>query len=319
MSITVTNNDALLAKAAPESSSETKEVVQESASSESSEETAAASEAADDKEVVEVEAKEGDESDGEEPADEDEPAVEAKPKKVGGVQKKINKLVGKLSAKDQEIEYWKEQALKNASPQAADKADAPQAAVEGKPTADKFETHEEYVEALADWKVEQKLNAHETKQKNDALKQEFSKVKEKYKAEATAYAAENPEFGRVIAECDQALKESGAYLSITVENAILKHGPKLAEALAKDPDELMRICSLSALDAAEAIGEIRAQLKKPQEPAIKKITKAPEPVTPVRGATKGPIKTLEEAAKAGAAEYQRVRMEQMKNKKSSWG
>ena len=87
-----------------------------------------------------------------------------------------------------------------------------------------------------------------------------------------------------------------------------------------DKLRLVELCEKGGYTVAEIMRRaVEAQLKAPPKKIEKKITKAPKPVSTVRGSSGGSAKTLEDAARSGAAEYQRMRMEQMKNKGSSWG
>src|SRR5206468_5111195 len=91
---------------------------------------------------------------------ETEDQTEAKPKKKGGFQRRIDKLNAAKAAAQQEADYWKRLALEKGAgepkkDQVDSKAPATAQSNEGKPNPDNFDTHAEYVEALTDWKTEQ--------------------------------------------------------------------------------------------------------------------------------------------------------------------
>lgn len=312
MPITVTNNDANVNPPAEKPAETTEEKL--SASTQEVDETADESETSGATDGVEgIEAKDGDDSDDE--SDETELKPEQRPKK-NGFKKRIDKLTSKLSLKDQEIEHWRNEALKNSRNQDA-KPQSAKPIEEGRPKAERFETHEEYVEALADWKVDQKLKAKEIQDREAQVKNEQRTRVQTLQTKIKEFSAKHDDFQELVDAVETPM-------SVAVEEFFLMdadNAPALMYALAKNPDEYERINKLPPLAAARELGRLEAGLKTQVAPkkTEKKKTKAPEPVTPIRGATAGSAKTLESAAKAGAAEYQRMRMEQIKNRGSSWG
>ncbi len=89
-------------------------------------------------------------------------------------------------------------------------------------------------------------------------------------------------------------------------------GPELMQELANDPKEFKRICGLSALEAAKALGKIEVRLTKPTTPKKEETkTKAsPKPPTPVR--TKGSNTSKGYHDKMTQREYEDWRNEQLK-------
>ncbi len=288
--------------------SEKPEAVEQSVSSESSEETTT-----DESETSEkLEAKADSEADTDEESEEaeTEPKEEAKPKKIGGAQKKINKLVSKLSDREREVEYWKQEALKSAKPRADKEAvETQKPTAEGKPDPNKFDTHEDYVEALADWKVEQKLEARDSKAKEDSLKTDFQRQMKSHVERVNTFAESTPDFHEAIEEIDH------IPMSITVQDVILssEDGPALMYALAKAPEEYARICALPAIAAARELGRFESRLKaetttqKTKEP---KKTKAPAPLKTVNSKGTGGGKKSIYDQHLSQAEYERLRQEQ---------
>lgn len=201
------------------------------------------------------------------------------PKKKGGFQKKIGKLTKQREAARQEAEYWKSEALKKADTSAQTPAAIVEPIkVEGRPTADTFETHEEYVEALADWKVDQKLSARDQKTKELDLKSEQEK-------QLKGYIAKRDEFAKGQDDYFERMEDIQTIpMSLTVNEALLTsdNGPELLYELAKDPEEYKRICSLPAIAAAREIGKLEAKLAQSSESKPEtKTTKAPKPLSPV--------------------------------------
>jgi hypothetical protein len=102
----------------------------------------------------------------------------SKPKKKSGYQRRIDKLNARHKAAQDELEYWKSQALKTgqAEPKQEQKVDRK---ADGKPNPESFETHSEYVEALTDWKLDQKEASRRAEEEKSKVLSEQEKL---YKA-----------------------------------------------------------------------------------------------------------------------------------------
>lgn len=224
--------------------------------------------------LIENESKEDEEKDSDDEKSEDKPQ-----KKKGGYKRRIDKLITRLSAADQEAQFWRQEALKKQGVQ--EKAEKPVEPLraEGKPKSDDFESHEAYVEALADWKVDQKLSAREQKAKESDLKTEQQKQVSAHVDRVQVFAKEHEDFNDLMESVND------IPMSITVQEVILgsEIGPELMYALAKEPEEYKKICKMPALQAARELGKIEARLSKnssTETPELK-TTKAPKPINPV--------------------------------------
>ena len=136
------------------------------------------------------------------------------------------------------------------------------------PRPDQFRTTEEYIEAVAEYKAEQKFAEREARQQRTQVDSTYAEreeaVRDKYNDfEDVAY---NPDLtiSTIMAE---AIKESDI-------------GPEIAYHLGKNPKEAKRIFALSPLAQAREIGKIEASLTS-APPAVKKTSSAPEPIKPV--------------------------------------
>lgn len=231
---------------------------------------------------------------------------EQKPKKKGGFKKRIDKLNAKLSTAEQEKEFWRQEALKKTQGQPVKEA-VSQKVAEGKPKADDFATHEEFVEALTDWKVEQKDKERDLKSRQSALKAESEKQINSHVERVKAFATSHDDFEEVMESVDD------ISVSPTVQELILgsEQGPELMYELAKNRAEFERITQLAPLAAAREVGKIEARLKK-QEAAIEtKTTKAPRPINPVGGkASSGSKKSIYDE-NLTQKEYEKLRAEQL--------
>jgi hypothetical protein len=142
---------------------------------------------------------------------------------------------------------------------------------EGKPKLDQFETVEEYVEAVADWKMQ-------THQQNQARQTEEQRIKQ-FQGEVQAKAAhvfelaeQDPEFDNEVFET---LPVSDPMAFAIMDSDI---APKLMVYLTKNPEEVDRITKLSPARQAAEIGKLESKLS-----VVEKVkpSGAPAPIKPV--------------------------------------
>lgn len=252
---------------------------------------------------------EEDSKDSKEDDSEDE-AKDEKPKKKGGFQRRIDKLNAAKAEAQREAEYWRKLALDKGAEAPKEKPETP-AAKDGKPSADDFETHAEYVEALTDWKVEQKAKALEEKQRKAALETEQQKLQSAHLTRVKSFAEKTADFEEVIADVED-IPVSAAVQEIIVTS---ENGPELMYELAKNRAEFERISKLPPLAAAREIGRIETRIaaKASEKPEPKKLTKAPPPPKPVGGSKASTAKSIYDPD-ISFEEYERRRREAMRRK-----
>lgn len=277
MSITVTSNDApeQVVETSPEPVAEKPAEVKEAASP------------VEDSTEEQVEEKPEQEQNDDEAEGDEEKDVEAgeSQKKSGKTRNRIQKLRARAQALEQEL---MELRAKSAMPNEAESVSADDNS--GRPNPDNFETEEDYQDALAEWRVDQKLAAREQKAKSEKLSSEFQARVQTHREKTAAFAKQHADFEDVIESV------SDIVLTPIVQDAILENGPEFMYELAKNPEELERINELSAFEAARALGRIEeriaAKAAKPKEE--KKIqSKAPQPINPTRsGAGTGAHKSV---------------------------
>lgn len=286
---------------------------------ETTEETTTEIEAKTDDESVEAETTEGETSETDETDDESEELETAseeetkgKPKKIGGFQKKIQKRDQRISVLEQENEFWRKEALRTqtAIDKKAAETVAPPVKEEAKPDKDKFATHDEYMEALTDWKVEQKLALVRKQDVEDKKKSAEITKKQTYHARAVAFAQDHDDF-------DEALNSVKTPMSPAVEQAIFESevGPEIAYTLAKNPKEFERLCNLPYGTAMREMGKLEVKFSKPDPKTsvttTATTTKAPKPVTMVRPRSTTTAKDISDP-NLTQREYNRLREEQIK-------
>lgn len=256
-------------------------------------------------------------SDDEETKEESEESEEGKKDKKAkpGFKRRIDKLNARLSAEQQEKDFWRTEALKNKTPAKAD-GEVKVATVEGdgRPKVDDFKTHAEYVEALTDWKVDQKFSKEKSDQKQNELKGEYQKTVKTFQDKIQEFSKKHDDFNDLVEGVED------IPMSLTVQDVILRSevGPELMYELAKNREEYQRICGLPVVDAARAIGKIEERLAKNTETSKTKTeaksTKAPNPINPVGAKASGNVKKSIYDEDLSQKEFERMREKQLKER-----
>lgn len=234
-------------------------------------------------------------------------ADESQPKKpLKGFKKKIDRLTKGKTQAEQERDYWREQALQNKKVEEkhTPKVDA---VTDDRPRADDFETHEEFVEKLAEWKFDQKQKEAEAKEKNAKAKSEFDSKVTDYSNGVKAITAKYDDYDDVIESVDD------IPMPVSVSNLLLKskNGPELSYLLAKNRDEFARICKLHPDDAAYEIGKFEAaNIKAQEKKSENKTTKAPAPISPIGSVGSAVVKKSIADPNLSQREYEALRAKQ---------
>jgi hypothetical protein len=173
-------------------------------------------------------------------------------------QEELDAAIGKRLAREQR--KWERERVQPVVPQAP-------------VTPEQFASNEDYVEALAEQRAEQKLAEREQRKQQteilDAYHDKEEEVRAKYNDfEQVAYNPNLP-ITTVMAQSIQASD----------------NGPEVAYHLGANPREAERISRLSPILQAKEIGKIEAQLA--ANPPVKKTSNAPSPISPVSARTTG--------------------------------
>lgn len=249
--------------------------------------------------------------------DEEEDEKPRKPKKGKGrnISRRIKKLTQQRTAAQREAEYWREKAMRaDRSEKTADETESkpPQnTAQAGKPDPDDYDSQAEWLEAVADWKAEAKLSEWEAKQQQKKAETEQQQKFEAHIERVQDFAKQHEDFENLMEDVDD------IPLSRAVQQAFVdsENGPQLMYALAKDPEELERICKLSPEKAHRAIGRIEARLENQSTDTSQKVerkttTKAPKPLKPVGAKSgKATAKSIYDPD-ISFADYERLRAKQ---------
>lgn len=164
------------------------------------------------------------------------------------------------------------------------------------PEPEKFQDLTEYRKAFRDWTLETDRRERE---KAETERRTIAQREKTLKDWATRVNATKVE----IADYDQVASASTIEVSDAVRDAIMESdvGPRVLYHLAKNPAEADRINALSVASALREIGKLEAKLSEPKaEPpkveskvpaeAASGISRAPEPISPIKGTGSSSVK-----------------------------
>lgn len=241
-------------------------------------------------------------------SDDKSEALEQKPKKKGGFQKRIERFQRTVTEKENEISYLKAQLAKQAQPEPAQRTEK---APEGKPKLEHFESMADFIEATTEWKVAQKVKELEEKDQQKTAQASFSDQVKKFQKDVQ-------EFSKTVEDFEDVREDvADVNLTLGMQHALLKskNGPEVLYTLAKNRQELERINSLSAFDQAYEIALIEAEIKhskaKPKE--VKTQPSAPKPVTPITAKSSAAKKSIYDPD-LSQADYEELRRAQIRRK-----
>lgn len=186
------------------------------------------------------------------------------------VQKRINKI-------ERRYERVIDKVLNGRQPER--QPERPEVPTEdGKPQREKFADYEAYIEAVAEWKADQKVKAREEAQAR-------ARAAEQAKQRETAWQKRLSAAAKDIPDLIETLESSEAPLTPPMMTAITESdiGPKLAHWLAQNVEDAERIAGLSPASQVREIGKLEAKLLAEPAPKPKPTSAAPEPITPVGG------------------------------------
>lgn len=197
--------------------------------------------------------------------------------KLKGVQKRLSELTRNWREEQrraERLERMLEQTLTKPVEVKPEPSNAP-AQPQGEPKLEQFQTYEEYVSALADYKADQKLRQFE-EQIRQREQQTLQQAKlQEFQGRLQAAKTEMPDFDEVALNPSLPVSDTMAELIREMDD-----GPKVLYALGKSPDVAARIASLPPNLAAVELGRFAVKASLPQP---KTVSKAPPPVNPLSG------------------------------------
>lgn len=241
-----------------------------------------------------------------------------KPEGKNRFKKRIDKERAIAAKAKEEMEFWKQEAMKSKSGAAESSSKPVETKVEaksgGEPTADQFDTHAEYLSAFNDWSYKKNKAADDAAKKEVELKVELAKRSDAIREKIKDFAAKTADFNQAIEDVED-IKMSFA-VKVALEES--ENAPELMYALAKDREEYARICLLPPHQAAREIGkfEQRLALSSPKEITETKITKAPKPLSPVIAKSSSSGKKSIDDPGLSQREYEKMRNEQFAQRRA---
>ena len=213
---------------------------------------------------------------------EEEKALEQKQQEyTKGVQKRINELTFKAREAERQAQAEREYNQRLLTMLEGKQQAAQQAAPAGEPTRDQYDDYEEYIVARAEYRAEQKAQAHYQKSLED-LDQRVSEtraqahqrqVNETWNQQIETAETKYADYAEVVAnaydlvvptEFAEGMKQS-------------EQGTDISYYLAKNPREVTRIQGLQGLQLYKELGRLEAKLSAVAAP----ISNAPTPIRPV--------------------------------------
>lgn len=253
---------------------------------------------------------ESDDEDG----DDDDLEAKERPKKSKGWQRRIKKFRRMLSEKDQRIAFLESQIAAKEAPQKTDNPVIEDSDQPKRPNPDDFETNDEYIEALTDWKIEQRELEKERKAKAESAKRSLEEKQAAFAAQVKEFKKEVDDFDEVIAEVDDIIVSPALCEALFASEM----GAQVVYELAKNRDEFARINKLGVVAAAKEIGKIEALLtKKKESPTVKKTTSAPPPPKPVGRSSEKAVRRSIYDPDISQADFEELRAEQERRRKGA--
>ena len=235
-------------------------------------------------------------SEPEQVADQSEPEEAEAEAKQEGERKQNPKLERRFS----EITKQREEARKEAQQErearqaleqrlaALENKGQPQRAnpVDEKPQPSQFSDAFEYAEALAEYTADKRISEMKQQEAQAKEAEERQKVIDQWTQKVQKAKAEMPDFDDMVASSDVVVNDD-------IRDAILESdvGPQILYHLAENDEVAKKIAGLSPKAALREIGKLEARFEaKPEaeKPAPIVKSKAPAPITPIRGGKNTP-------------------------------
>lgn len=205
------------------------------------------------------------------------------------------RLEGELAATRAQL-----QSLYTGTPQPVPDAHAipPATTDEGEPKESDYDTYDGWVTARAAHAAREAYREERQRADAEAADRQMRQIAID---RAQKFAVDHPDFKDVIQASDVAHVPLTPALHRALNTS--DDGPAIAYALAKDPARFRRLIALPEADAIYELGRLSAEVSRPATPAAPvtpvppKVTSAPPPPTPVRGASVSASMSLEDLAK----------------------
>lgn len=200
---------------------------------------------------------------------EQEETEEQPEKRKGGYQRKIDRLERQL---EQAIA-----ALSTNRPAPAAEP-IPEPVAPGRPKAEDFDSHEEWVDALTDYKIDQRESKMQAKREAETKAAEQSKQQNTFQSKFQQAKTAHPDFEELFEDNADQTPSSPSMNQAVIES---DHGHELMYFFLKNPDEAKRIALLPPSAAFREIGKLETRFEAKATTTVKP-SSAPKPPTPVK-------------------------------------
>ncbi len=228
-----------------------------------------------------VEADEESETDDDAPGESEEDG-EQRPKsryqrRIRKLSKKSNELAEQLAEKDRELQRLRQQ-YEERQEEPEPQTTKPQQIGE-KPHEDSFNTNAEYVEALAEWKVEQRLQAERQRYADQQRQEQAAKAQEVWQSKLTSAQETYEDFTEVVNSPPQGSVPTDPLMREIMTTSEV--GGHMVYHLSKDPSRCQEIFKMSAAQKAAAMAQLESEISSgltaTEGAAPPKLVNAPKP------------------------------------------
>jgi hypothetical protein len=196
------------------------------------------------------------------------------------LQRRFGELTAQIRQRDAQIEQLMSVLQRNGQPAAQ-----PQPA-DGAPKREAFESYEDYLEAKAEWKAEQRARALiEEREQQSRQQQQRTQQQTHVQQVVQSFATRQQEFAKSTPDYFEALESSTADLPDEIVPLLMQvpDGHIAAYAIAKTPDLAQQLWNKSQFEQAAILGSIVATYKARPSPQVSTAPPPGKPVAP-RGA-----------------------------------
>ena len=229
--------------------------------------------------------------------DGDDANTETDKKGKSGFEKRIERFNKRLSAVEQEKEYWKKAAM-GANTQATANT-PPQPSPKAEPKFSDYNDVEAYTNAVTDWKIQAAIREFQAQQSTQV-------AQTSYQQRVNEFQKTHPDFLAVVSELEQ---DFGNRLPNEIRQTVYDStvGPEMAYFLANNTAEVERIEALPPHRRLIELGKLEDRLSKPASTKVAaKVSKAPKPVSTEKG--NAPVAKSLQDPNLSQAEYRELRM-----------
>jgi len=218
-----------------------------------------------------------------EPAPAEPTAEELTAKKENRVQKRIDEITREKHEARQEAEYWKQQALKTATPEpppppVVSKTDFIPPGYDPKPILDQFEDWDQYNEAMIQWNVGKVLAVRDYQAEQRKATEAKQTAAQNHKARMEAAKGKYDDFDEVVASAPDISFPMQSTFDAIAES---EQSADLVYYFSSKPEEAARINALSPVQQIKEIAKLETKFAATDPKPIKRVTQAPQPINAI--------------------------------------